>query len=437
MRFKRPFISVFLISAAALSASLPRIAVLSIDFDDFAPDNAVIQKVIEELEATGRFQVVDLGDDAFLTTTPNAFLDSLRTLAADNGVDVFMTLELLYPEVNDRTVFREDSLVTIREVSVDALGRFYSSAGNLIGTLRSTISREDRLPFQPDADQLALLAVEDLAERSVVELFAMEVTFIATGDELFSIPLGRVDGIDKGTVMAVLAVSSGVPDDPSQYEMLRSRGLLQVMEAGQTSSTARLLSGHLVEGGTVTAIEQSSPAMVYLEYSGSLLAVERGTGLGPDEDVWGSSLRLGVETAKWGLTFGGGVNAGGMEHSSMIGVDLMAGTRIPIGSPELGLRLWAGGEMVFHMQDVRSIELSSNATAISLAALADATMEYLFSGHLGLQFGVTGILGSTAGSWTVQEYTGQVRDAEPSEIYYTSLKQGPVGAHLGLVYFIF
>ncbi|MFO8182899.1 MAG: hypothetical protein R6U39_01865, partial [Candidatus Aegiribacteria sp.] len=65
------------------------------------------------------------------------------------------------------------------------------------------------------------------------------------------------------------------------------------------------------------------------------------------------------------------------------------------------------------------------------------TLEYLFSDHLGLQLGVTGLYGSSAQSWTVQEYTGNVRDAEPDEIYYTSLEQGPVSAHVGVMYFIF
>lgn len=426
-----------LLSAVSLPAALPKLAVISIDLDDFAPDSALIGTVAGEMERSGRFQVVDLGADTFIDTEPEAFLETLRRLAAENGIDVFMALEVLYPEVSERTVFREDSLVTVREVTVEVLGRFYSSAGNLMGSMRESVTREGRVPFNPDVNLLARLAAEDLAEGSIMEIFPMEVTFIASGEEVFTIPLGRTSGIDNGTVMAVLAVSSGIPDDPAEYERLRSRGLLQVIDAGETSSRARLLSGRLVEGGTVTAIEQSAPAALYLEYNGTLLDVERGTGLGPDESLWGSSLRLGVETARWGLSFGGGINAGGLEHSSMIGVDLLGGIRIPLSSPELGLRLMAGGEIVFHMQDVRSLELASSATAISLAGLADVSLEYLFSSHLGLQLGVSGLLGSRASSWTVQEYTGQVRDAEPDEIYYTSMKQGPVGARLGLSYFIF
>ncbi|MFO8183279.1 MAG: hypothetical protein R6U39_03825, partial [Candidatus Aegiribacteria sp.] len=428
------YVLAVLLLSVPVSASLPRMAVLSIDMDDFAPDSAVLHVVSQRLEESGRFQMVDLGEAAYLPIT-GSFLDSLRTIAAEYSVDVFMALELLHPEVNDRTVMRQDSLVTVRVVSVEALGRFYSSTGSLIENLRGTATREGRLPLEPDTHRLAMQAAEGLAERSLLEVFPMEVTFEAGDREVFTIPMGTANGIDRGTVMAVVAVSSGIPDDPSEYRWLRSRGLLQVMDTGRTSSTARLLSGRLVEGGTVTAVEQSAPAVIFLEYSGAMQSVERGTGLGPDEDLWANRLRLGVETAKWGFSFGGGIVAGGLEHSSLVGVDLMAGARLPLRSPSLGLRITGGGEMAFHMQDVRSLEIVSNATAISVAALADVTLEYLFSDHLGLQLGVTGLYGSSAQSWTVQEYTGNVRDAEPDEIYYTSLEQGPVSAHVGVMYF--
>ncbi len=424
-------------AAASVHAELPRIAVISIDFDEFAPDSAMLDAVRQELSSSGRFQVADLGDDSFLQTRPDSLLESLRVLAADNDIDVFMAIEILAPEVNDRTVYRNDSLVTVREVSVDALGRFYSSEGNLIGTLRNTVSRQGTVPIVQDTESMAELSCRELAARSILEVFPMEVTFTASDEQVFQVPLGRINGIRKGTTMAVLAVTSGIPDDPAEYEMLRSRGLIQIMDVGENSSSARLLSGRLVDGGTVTALEQSAPAIIYLEYVGSLLSVEKGTGLGPDEDLWSSGVRLGVETGRWGLSFGGGINAGTLQHASNIGVELLAGTRLPLHSPSLTLRLSAGGELSFLMQDVRADYISSSATAFAVSALANATLEYLFSDHLGLQVGVDGAFGTVADSWTVQEYTGQVRDAEPDEIYYTSLKRGPVGVHAGLTYFMF
>jgi hypothetical protein len=432
------YIMLSLVFTGALSASLPRLAVVSIDFDEFAPDSVLLREVMDEMLESGRFEIVELDADAFMDMSPDFLMDSFRTLAADHDIDIFLALEILYPETNDRTVFRNDSLKTFRAVSVDVLGRFYSSTGTLIGTIRNTTRREEVLPYSPDEYMLALLSAEELASRAILELFPMEVTFTASNSEVFTVPAGTNQGVDNGTIMAVVAISSGIPDNVFEYEQLRSRGLLQIMDAGTGQSTARLLSGHLVEGGTVSAIEQSSPALMYLEYGGALLTSEAGAGLEESTSEWSNSIRFGIETAKWGgLSFGGGILAGGLEHSSLIGISLQAGTRIPLRSPSLGLRLSAGGEMAFHMQDVRSIYLASSATAISVSAIADATMEYLFSGHLGLQIGVSGAIGTTADSWTVQENTGNIRKAEPDELYYTELKQGPLGVHAGLMYFMF
>lgn len=430
---------VTLIFAGTLSAAFPRLAVVSIDFDDFAPDTVLIGEVIEELEESGRFQMVDLGVNSFLDTSPDSLLSSLRTLAAERSIDIFLALEILNPEERDRTVSRNDSLITYRTVSVDVLGRFYSSTGNLIGTIKNTVEREETLPYlyTPDTYGFAVLSARQLASRAILELFPIEVGFTASNSEVFTIPAGIDQGISKGTIMAVLASSTGMPDDIEEYQHLRSKGLLQIMDSRSSQSTARLLSGHLIDGGAVTAIEQSAPAVLYLEYAGFVMSSEPGEGLEDNAAEWGSNMRLGIETVKWGLCFGGGVTTGGLPHSASIGIDLMLGTRVPLSSPSLGLRLSGGGELAFHMQDVRSTLLVSSATAISAAAVADATLEYLFSGHLGFQLGVSGVLSTSTNSWTVQEYTGSVRDAEPDELYYTEMKQGPFGIHAGLMYFMF
>ncbi|MEN8209157.1 MAG: hypothetical protein ABFR50_07890, partial [Candidatus Fermentibacteria bacterium] len=317
--------------------------------------------------------------------------------------------------------------------------RFYSSTGNLIGTIKNTVEREETLPYlyTPDTYGFAVLSARQLASRAILELFPIEVGFTASNSEVFTIPAGIDQGISKGTIMAVLASSTGMPDDIEEYQHLRSKGLLQIMDSRSSQSTARLLSGHLIDGGAVTAIEQSAPAVLYLEYAGFVMSSEPGEGLEDNAAEWGSNMRLGIETVKWGLCFGGGVTTGGLPHSASIGIDLMLGTRVPLSSPSLGLRLSGGGELAFHMQDVRSTLLVSSATAISAAAVADATLEYLFSGHLGFQLGVSGVLSTSTNSWTVQEYTGSVRDAEPDELYYTEMKQGPFGIHAGLMYFMF
>ncbi|MCK4806133.1 MAG: hypothetical protein KAT09_00730, partial [Candidatus Aegiribacteria sp.] len=81
-----------------VSATLPRLAVVSIDFDDFAPDSVILGKVMDVFTESGRFQVVDLGDDSFLDTSPDSLLSSLRILASERGIDVFLAMEILYPE---------------------------------------------------------------------------------------------------------------------------------------------------------------------------------------------------------------------------------------------------------------------------------------------------------------------------------------------------
>ncbi len=438
MHFYKSVISVIVLFMVGISsAALPRIGVVSIDFDEFAPNNLILEAVKVELARSGRFDVADLDSVAYLDVSPDLLINRLRTIASDENLDIFLALEIPAAEEHERTVFRNDSLITYRSVTVDVLGRFYTSTGNMIGTIRNTVSREEMLPFAPDHYRLALTCAEQLAARSILELFPLEVTFTASDSQVFNIPIGREQGISRGTIMAAIAASSDIPDEIFEYEALRSRGLLQILDVGNTQSTARLLSGYLVNGGMVTAIEQSAPAIFYIDYNLLSMKVEHGEGLEGTDSDWSSNIRLGVETGKWGLSFGGGLRAGGLEHSSSLGIDLLVGTRIPLSSPSLGLRLSGGGEIIFLMQDVRSDSLASNSNAICVAAIADASLEYLFSEHLGIQFGVSGVLGTAADSWTVQEYSGRVRDANPDEIYYKKMEHGPFGIHAGLIYMIF
>ena len=438
MRLSVSIVLVLLVlTASSISASLPRIAVVSIDADDFSPDGRMISSVIDELESSGRFVVVDLGEAAFIDTTPDSLLSVMGSTAAENALDIFLALEVLPDEQDERTVFRGDSLTTFRMVEVTVLGRFYSSAGTLLGTIRHTETREGEIPFIPDRFDLARSCAVILAERSVLELFPLEVTFVYEGGRRFSVPIGTVSGIRSGTVMSVVASSTVMPTDPDDYQELRSRGLLQIIDAGPNESSARLLSGRLVMGGSVTALEQSAPAVLTGGYVGSAVSVELGEDLDMEEPGISSGIRFAAATGRWGLSLGGGFTAGILEHASCLGVDLAAGTRIPIGSPQLGLRLTGGGEVFFLMQDVRSDTLRSDATAVVVNGRIDADLEYLFSDHLGIELGCTGILGTEAGSWTVQEYTGRIRDANPDELYYTKLRWGPVSFHAGIFYLVF
>ena len=124
--------------------------------------------------------MVDLGNFSFMDTSPDSLLSSLRTLAAERAIDVFLALEILNPEESDRTVFRNDSLITYRSVSVHVLGRFYSGAGSLIGTIKNTVSREETLPNHVTLDTYgyAIQSARELASRAVLELFP--IAFLET-----------------------------------------------------------------------------------------------------------------------------------------------------------------------------------------------------------------------------------------------------------------
>ncbi len=423
--------------SAAFSSDLPKLAVVSIDFDGFVPDGDIMKAAGDKMEESGRFDVVELGEDAFLLTSPALLLDSLKNLASRYDLDVVMALEFLDPDTTERTVSIDDSLVTMVKIDVEVLGRFYSSSGHLIGTLDHVVEREGRSPFSIDVHEMARRAAGMLADRALMEIFPLQLTFTASDRRVFTIPIGATVGLEKGTVMTVMAVARDIPDDPSEYETLKSRGLMQVMRVSGGTARARLISGYLVNGGTVVAVEHSAPATLYMEYGGMWTSLEMGEGLESDGEALMGCLRVGVGTAKWGPALRGGIRAGGLEHSSMVGVELLGGLRIPLRSPELGLRLEAGGDLLFHMQAVRSPEVVSDASAVTVAAVADVILEYLFSHHLGLQSGVAGIFGGRASSWTVQDATGQIREALPDEIYHTSIGHGPLEVHAGLFYLIF
>lgn len=422
---------------ASATAYLPKIAVISIDNDEFAPDLELIESVIHQLVQSGRFDLVDLGSTAILNVSPDSLLSRMTSIAVENGLDTFLALELLPVEDTERTIYRNDSLLTFRSVQVTVLGRFYSSSGTLIGTISQTRTAEDVLPYSPDPLQMARQAAVTMAERSILELFPLEVSFLVSGERSFTIPIGTLQGVNRGTVMSVVASSTTIPSDASGYADLRSHALLQVTGAGGSESTARLLSGHLIEGARVTAVEQSAPAVLVVGYSGGSMDVIMGSGLDEEAPSWINGVRVGVATGKWGLSFGGGISAGALERGTTLGVDLSTGFRIPVASPSLGLRLTAGVEMLFLMQDVRSDTLSSNATAVAVDGVADASLEWLFSDHLGIEMGLGAALGGSAERWTVQEYTGKIRDANPDELYYTSLRKGPLTGRLGLFYLIF
>lgn len=439
----RWFLLVLFAAASTLSASLPRIAVLPHLITEQYPEDEIVTVIETVLELSGRFEVIDLDSHAYSESLTGDLPLVLRALAADEGLDLFLVIDCGDPTERERIVSSNDSLVTYKTLTVNISGRFYASSGSLIGVIRETRTSEEQLPFLPDVGRTALLAARELAERSLMELFPIEVSFTAGSGPLFEIPEGSLAGLSKGMILAVVASSrGGFPDSPESYDLLRSRGILQVTEVSPSSSRGRLLSGMIATGGEVIAIEHGNPAIISLEYhllpceveeyesSEQLAASER--------NIMVNQINIGGETCKWGLGFGGAVFAGTTDHLSSFGIRFTVGPRIPLSSPSLALRLSAGGEASFLMQDVRNDTLmSSTATSVNFGGIADIDLEWLVSSHLGLSLGATGRLGSSAGKWTVQDENGYTREAENWEIYYSSFNSGVISARAGLFYMLY
>jgi hypothetical protein len=432
-----------LVPLAAASAAVPRLAVLPHRISESYPVEGMIGVIESVLDMSGRFEVVDIEAATDSTGLGGNLVYYLTELAAEDGVDLFLLIDCDDPLERERTVTGGDTLTTRIVLTIDVSGRFYSSSGALIGSIRETTTAEGYMPDAPDAGSAALRASRNLAERSLLELFPIEVSFTVTAGPLFEIPEGSVAGLRKGMILSLVARSpDGIPDDPSMYEMLRSRGLLQVTEVTSDAGRGRLLAGHLVNGGEVVAVEQGSPAMVSMSYHAMPCPVERfedAEQAGPSEEtILMNCLNIGGATCKWGFGFGGALTTGAADHISSLGVLFTAGPRIPIESPAVALRLSAGGEAAFYMQDVRNDTLSSStATSVTFGAIASADLEWLFSDHLGFSAGATGRVGSSADSWTVQDSNGYTRDALPWEVYYSSIEQGVLSARAGLFYIIY
>jgi hypothetical protein len=439
----RWFLPVVLAVLSPVSASLPRIAVLPHRISERYPADEMVAEVVSVLENSGRFELVDAEIPSDSAGPLGNLPFFLRDLASESAIDLFLLIDCGDPMEMERTVTGDDSLITYMTLLVDVSGRFYSSSGSLIGSIRETGSGEGQAPYLPDAGRIAVRASRELAERALLELFPVEISFVVGDGPVYEIPEGGLAGLRKGMILSLVATSpEGFPEDLETYDMLRSRGILQVTRITPETSSGRLLSGELVEGGEVVAVEQGSPAIITLEYHAIPSPVERVEDSGQlepvSETVLMSRLNAGGETCKWGLGFGGAITTGTADHVSTLGIRLTAGPRIPVSSPSLAFRFSAGGEATFYMQDVRNDTLSSStATSVSFGAVADAELEWLFSDHLGLSAGATGRIGSDADTWTVQDENGYTRDALPWEVYYSRIDPGAISARAGLFYVLF
>lgn len=390
-------------------------------------------------EGDGRFTVVTLPDSVRSLEMTGGFASETSALCSAFSLDVLLVLTVPEPVSADRATFAGDSLRTSTRTELTATGRFYSSTGILTGSVSGTAAGETPPGVPPDIDALACTAVARMMDTALMELFPAEVRFTAGAGPRIDLPAGSESGITEGMFVSLVAVSPTIPDDVAQYQYLRSHGIAQVTSSGPGASSALMLSGSLAPGGSVIALERGRPASLSIGWEMAPVSLEQGADTGEPFDDSGAMnrIRIAVSTLRWGLCLGGGLHAGAMDQLSSFGVDFEAGWRLPVSAPKLAARLSAGLLADFMIQNVALDTLASNATAATFGGYAECGLEYLASDRMGLAASVLGFAGTEADSWTVQEYGGDNREAEPSEIYYTSVERDPFSIRAGAFYLIF
>ncbi len=432
----------FALQGMAEETNLSRIAVIPV-FND-AMENYDIQELKAAAEEvfimSGRFYVVDVSTHSDYQGDPDDQNIRLRTIAADLNIDLFMLLDISSPstEVSHGTA---DSLFVTRNTSVDITGRFYTSEGSLLGSVREKKYSGSLLSSTSiDLESLALQGVVLVTQRSLNEIFPYEFTFTATAGSVFPISLGADSGVEKGMVFSVVALSHGIPRSAEEYHQLSSHGILQIIDSSANSSRGRLIAGDLVEGTRVAAVENSTPGILALSYAVLPTEVIPGDGL-TGKEAETSRLMNQAEftggTCKWGLSLAGTLFSGVMPRMSSIGVRGEIGTRIPLSSPDLALRLGVGFEACYLNQNTRADTISASANTATIAGTGSMNLEWLFSSRFGLHMGTVGRLGSSADSWTVTDWRGYNRDALPGELYYAEIKPSVVSFSAGLTYMFY
>ncbi|HOP27798.1 MAG TPA: hypothetical protein PKX02_11450 [Candidatus Sabulitectum sp.] len=429
-------------AAAAGDENLPRIAVIPVFHDQTGNyDEAALLDAAEVVfSQSGRFVVVDASGHPDYRGEPSEQAARLRSMAADLTIDLFMLLDVSQPQTRV-SHGSSDSLFVTRETELDVTGRFYTSEGALLGSVREKgFSGGLSGSTSIDLEAIAVRGVQEVALRSMEEIFPYEFTFQASAGPLYSIPVGELGGVRKGMIFSVVARSSGLPRSSMEYQALGSHGLMQITQASPSGSTGRLIAGRIVPGATLTAVENSAPAVIGINYSVLPTEVVPGEGLTGDEaetEKLVSQAEFTGSTAKWGLSLGGALFSGVIPRMSSIGIRGEFGSRIPLSSPSLALRVGVGFEAAFLTQNTRSDSVSSSANTATFAGTGSVGLEWCFTGRFGLQAGCTGRVGTSADSWSVTTWNGYNREALPGELYYSEIKAAPVSFSAGLTYMIY
>ncbi len=432
----------FAATAVADETNLSRIAVIPVFSDAMENYDAEELKTAAEgvFIRSGRFEVVDASLHSEYQLSPDDQNLRLRAMAADLNIDMFMLLDVSSPHT-DVSHGTADSLFVTKNTSVDITGRFYTSEGSLLGSVREK-KYSGSLPGSTsvDLESLASQGVTQVAQRGLNEIFPYEFTFTVAGGPVFSIPMGTENGIDKGMVFSVVALSQGIPRSAEEYRQLSSHGILQILNSTEHSGTGRLIAGKMVEGARVTAVENSTPGILALSYAVLPTEVVPGDNLTGNE---AETTRLANQaeftggTCKWGFSLTGTLFSGIMPRMSSIGIRGEMGTRLPLSSPSLALRVGAGFEACYLTQNTRADSISASANTATIAGTASVNLEWMFSSRFGIHAGGVSRFGSSADSWNVTDWTGYNRDALPGELYYAEIKQPPISFSAGLSYMIY
>jgi len=421
---------------------LSRIAVVPV-FNDTVQNydtEALVSAAEEVFMQSGRFEIIDASSHEDYRGEPGGQTIRLQSMAADLGINLFMLLDVSSPYRG--AAFREsDSLFTGRNTAVDVTGRFYTSEGSLLGSVRETMNpRRLHVSTTVDTENLAMQGVVLVAQRSLNEIVPYEFSFTVAGGPVYELPFGSDSGIEKGKVFSVVALSQGIPRSAEEYRQLASHGVLQITGCTANSGRGRLIAGELVEGARVTAVENSTPGILTLSYAVLSIEVVPGDNLSGDEaetSRFVNQAEFTGGTCKWGLSLAGTLFSSVVSRMSSIGIRGEIGTRLPLSSPALALRAGVGFEASYMNQNTRADSISSSANTATIAGTASVNLEWMFGSRFGLQMGCTGRLGSSADSWNVTDWRGYNRKALPGELYYAEVKQPPVSVSAGLSYMIY
>ncbi|MCK5785248.1 MAG: hypothetical protein KAH54_01675 [Candidatus Sabulitectum sp.] len=428
--------------ATAEEALLSRIAVIPVFSDAMGNyDLEALKTSAEEIFIqSGRFEIVDVSAHPGYMGVPDDQNLRLRSIAAELNVDLFMLLDVSSPHT-EMSHSSGDSLFPSNTTSVDVTGRFYTSEGTLLGSIREKkYSGNLSGSTSVDIEDLANQGVILVTERSLSEIFPYEFTFLVSDGPIYAIPMGTENGIEKGMVFSVVALSQGIPRSAEEYSQLSSHGLFQIMSSRENSGTGRLVAGRLVGGARVIAVENSTPGILALSYAVLPTEVIPGDNLG-GEEAETSRISNQAEftggTGKWGLSLTGTLFSGVIPRMSSVGIRGEIGTRLPLSSPALALRFGIGFEAAYLTQNTRVDSISSSANTATIAGTVSANLEWMFSSRFGIHAGGMSRLGTSADSWNITEWTGYSRKAFPSEVYYAEIKQPPVSFSAGLTYMIY